>query len=253
MSKPADSAASPEPPGMPSQTVRSIVSLLLFIHLFAVGLAIATDTDSGPSKLLRDIKERTPGLDNYLRQFALDRGYDYHLMNNEPLDFDHHLEATIYFADGKTKTMIFPPPGIWPGERRQRYAQMAWKMDMFSVLANSLDPSVAENGARGKSLLPGSIGGALLRRYASEGAQRVAVKCVCHLGVSPEQVRRGDPKEKDPNDAQYFKTVADVSVVLDEEGQPQTMDVSPALEVSPLVPARGSAAPASTSQSAEPN
>ena len=238
---------------MPGQTPRTIVSLLLFIHLFAVSLAMATDTDSGQSKLLRDIKRRTPGVEDYLAQFCLDRGYDYHLMNDLPLDWEHHLEATIYFADGKSKMVSFPPSGIWPSERRQRYAQMAWNLDSFTMFAGSSDPDTAENGTRDKGLLAGAVGGALLRQYAKEGASRVDVKCVYHLGISPTQLVSGDLKERDPEDAQYFKTAANVSVVLDERGQPQTMDVLPALEVSPLAPPRGAGGRVFAPESAEPN
>ena len=111
---------------------------------------------------------------------------------------------------------------------------------MFASFAASQDADIAALGTRGKSLLAGAIGGALLKQNAKQGAQRVALKCIYHFGINPEQVRRGDAKERDPNDAQFLRTAANISVVLDEEGQPQTMDVLPTLEVSPLIPPRGS-------------
>ena len=128
---------------MPGPEVRGIVSLLLIVHIlvFAVPLAMLTSTDSGTSRLLRDVKYNTPLVDAYLTQLWLDHGYDYHLMNDLPLDQDHHLEATIHYADGKQESITLPAAGIWPRERRDRYARIAWSVDYFVGRAAADDAS----------------------------------------------------------------------------------------------------------------
>ncbi|HEV3418036.1 MAG TPA: hypothetical protein VG056_14515, partial [Pirellulales bacterium] len=125
--KPADAIVEPVPSPemrMPGQQVRTIVTLLLLLHLFAVWLAIMTSSESGASSLLRDIKEVPRFIEAYLTQFWLDRGYDYYLMNDQNWDF--HLEATVKYADGHSEgPILLPEPDLWLGERRQRYQQLA--------------------------------------------------------------------------------------------------------------------------------
>src|SRR5947199_9752291 len=70
-------------PGMPTEGVRTAVTLFLLFHLFAVGLGIMT-SDYGAPAFLRDIELKTPGLGSYIAQFRFDRSYDYHLMNDQP-------------------------------------------------------------------------------------------------------------------------------------------------------------------------
>src|SRR5262249_9741485 len=124
--KPTATAAEPEADtaGMPSETVRTIVTLLVLFHLFVCALAVLTSSESGAAKLVRDIKERPGFIEPYLTEFWLDRGYDYYLMNDQNWDF--HLEATVKYADGrKDETVILPPAELGSGERKQRFQQLA--------------------------------------------------------------------------------------------------------------------------------
>jgi hypothetical protein len=215
-------------PGMPSEPVRTIVTLLLFIHLFAVGLAIMTSSESGASALLRDIKERTPLLEPYLTQLWLDRGYDYYLMNDQNWDFQ--LEATVKFADGHVEgPMVFPDPNLWSGERRQRYQQLAGFMGNYIARASAPEAS-ALDGER-KLLLPEAIGGGLLRQ--NPNAETASLKCIFHRGISREELRSENPKDRDPYGPQYFMAVGDMTIVLDR-GRPTVFENMPAVEVSPV-------------------
>jgi hypothetical protein len=241
----SDAASSP---GMPSEGVRTIVSLLLFIHLFALLLAVMTSSDSGSAEFLRDIKERSRFLDSYLTQLWMDRGYDYYLMNDQNWDF--RLEATVRYPDGHAdEPIVLPEPSLSP-ERRQRYQQLGWVV--AQSIARAGNPDAREIDVARKSLLPQSIGGALFQQHPD--AESVALKCIYHRGISPEDMRSENPKDKDPFNPQYFTTSSDMSIVMDH-GTPTVFENLTPPEVSPVhrsTSAKSSAAPAPPSSSKGP-
>lgn len=213
---------------MPGEPVRTIVTLLVLLHLFVVGLAVATSSESGASVFLRDVKERPRFIEAYLTQFWLDRGYDYYLMNDQNWDF--RLEAAMKYGDGRVGApMILPDPDLWSGERRQRYQQLAGFMGNYIARASAPEAS-ALDGER-KLLLPEAIGGGLLRRDPK--AESVSLKCVFHRGISREELRSENPKDRDPDGSQYFTSVGDMTIVLDR-GKPTVFENLPSLEVSPV-------------------
>ena len=229
-------SASP-PPGEPSPELRTIVSLLVFVHLFAFGLAVLTNSDSGVSELLRDVRERTPGLDPYLTQLWINRPYDYHLMNDLPLDYDHRLEAAIHYPDGRPDELVtLPPAGVWPSERRQRYQQIAWHVNRFKILAEG--QGATEDNEQRKVLISGAIGAGLLRQHPE--ATSVAVKCIFHRGIRRDQLASSDKKESNPEDPQYYETVSNVTVLL-VGGRPEVFENLPLPEVAPVHKAGSSA------------
>lgn len=211
---------------MPSETVRTIVTLLLLFHLFVVGLAVMTSSESGAAKLVRDVKER-PGFVLYLTQFWLDRGYDYYLMNDQNWDF--HLEATIKYADGRTESVSLPPPELGAGERRQRYQQLAGFVGNYIARGGSEEATPLDTER--KLLLPEAIGAGLIQQHP--GAESVALKCIYHRGISPRELQSDDPKDRNPDGPQFFVTTGDMTVFL-ADGRPVVFENSPALEVSPV-------------------
>jgi hypothetical protein len=223
----ANEAAEPaSPPGIPSEGVRTVVSLLLFIHIFVVWLAIMTSSESGGPQLLRDIKET--GLDSYLTQFWLDRGYDYYLMNDQNWDF--RLEATVNYADGHSDSpVLLPEANLWPRERRERYQELAGLV--AQNIARAAGPDAREIDVERKSLLPKSIGGSLLRQHP--GAESVSLKCIFHRGISREELRSENPKDNDPFNPQFFTTTSDMSIVMDHD-EPTVFENLTPLEVSPV-------------------
>ncbi len=248
MNSPSSPKPKAQPGKLPRQEVRGIVSLLIIVHLFFVFLAMLTSTDSGASPLLRDIKEYTPGAEPYLTQLWLDRGYDYHLMNDQPLDWDHHLEATIRDKDNKLESLTLPAADMWPSERRDRWARLAWFVDYFVIRATG-DAPLAIDVFR-KNLLSGSIGAGLIHQHP--GAYSVSLRCYYHRGISRTEMADPDVHVRDPNDSRYMEKVSDVSVVITADGRPQTFDNLPSLEVSPLrTHADATATPGSKSEKVE--
>lgn len=227
-----EAAESESAPGMPAEGVRTVVTLFLLFHLFAVGLGIMTSDYGGPG-LLRDIVARTPGLGSYIAQFRFDRSYDYHLMNDQPLDWDHRLEATVKYADGHADPpIVLPDPTIWPSERQQRYQRLAWHIAMFAALASDEDSDAAELNAQRKMELPKSIGGGLLKQHP--GATSVSLRCIYHAGINRIVfLTSTDTRERDPDDSRYFATDVDGTIVLDHD-QPTYFENLPIAEVSPV-------------------
>ncbi len=242
-----DPSESVSSPGMPSEGIRTVVSLLLFVHIFVVFLAVMTSSDSGGSDFLRDMKEKT-GLDSYLTQLWLDRGYDYYLMNDQ--DWDFRLEATVHYADGHADDPILLPEPNLSLERRQRYQQLAGLV--AQNIARATSPDAREIDVERKSILPQSIGGALLEQHP--GAESVGLKCIYHRGISREELRSENPKDNDPFNPQYFTTSSDINIVMDH-GTPTVFENLTPLEVSPVhrsTAAKTNAAAEPPSSSKEP-
>jgi hypothetical protein len=222
------------PSSGPSQNVRTIVSLLLFVHLFAVGMAVMTDGDFGTARaaLLSNIKQQTPGLAPYLAQFCLDRGYDYHLMNDLPLDWDHRLVATVKYANGRADPpIVIPEPTTWPSERVQRDQQLARTVAVYATRASAGEAE--EVDTRRKSQILEAIGGGLIRQHP--GATSVALRCVYHQGISLTELDSEDTHERNPFDARYYGAAIDGNVVLDHD-RPTFFENLPAAETSPARP-----------------
>jgi hypothetical protein len=230
---PCSDVADNPPPGMPNDTVRTIVSLALFIHLFCVGIAVITNNDGSRSQLLFDIRQKTRFIDGYLTQLWLNRAYNYYLMNDE--NWDSHIEATINFADGHTeRPVVIPDPSLGPGERRQRYQFLADFMaqQLARSETDQADPEL-------KLLVPESIGAGLISSHP--GAETVSFKCVFHQGISREALQSSDPQERDPSNSRYFVAIPNGNpTVLLDHGRPTVFEGLPAAEVSPI---KGGSAP----------
>ncbi len=241
MSAPSDPTSDTMPPGSPSQQVRTIVTLLLLFHLFAIGLAIMTGSESGASQLLGNIKLRTPGLDPYLTQLWLDHGYDYGLTSEEAWDRDIHLEVTVNYLDGHKELIIWPPlSGMWPSERRQRYEQLATFLAKNFMIASNEERYPADDVAAAverKHLLARSVGAAYFGEHPGEVAS-VTVRASAHRGQIVEELSTSEhPPE--PGDKNFYQMLAEMSVVLDGHGRPVSVDIPPVLEVAPLKPQHG--------------
>jgi hypothetical protein len=205
--------------------------LLLIVHLFAVGMAVMTDGDFGTARaaLLGSIKQQTPGLGPYLAQFWLDRGYDYHLMNDLPLDWDHRLEATVKYANGRADPpIVIPEPSTWPSERVQREQQLARTVAVYAARATATEAE--EIDTQRKTQLLEGIGGQLIRQH--HDATSVSLRCVYHQGISLTELDSDDPRERNPFDARYFGVAIDGVVVLDHD-RPTFFENLPAAETSP--------------------
>ena len=224
---------------LPSELFRTVVSLLLFVHLFSVGLGIATGSAAGSSALLTNIKMRTPGIEPYLWQLWLDHGYDYQLINFMPMfddtssmDWPYHLEATLNYTDGRPSEVVeIPGDKVWPADRRERLQQLPKSLAAFSQWPEG--PTIGETVKDHRHEVGGSIGAALLREHP--GAESVALRWYYHRGLISAETRQPDPPTWTPTDPRFFVTVGRMVVTLVDD-QPQSMDILPQGEISPLKP-----------------
>lgn len=133
---------------LPSANVRTIINLLLFAHLFSLGVVLFWQTNSSPvSEQLHNIPA------GYLKPLHLDLAFDdghpnaatenaaavtirhrdrsrramLHFTHADLLDNELWLEFT-YEADATTHTIMLPAAGLWPPLRRERYALLAWEI-----------------------------------------------------------------------------------------------------------------------------
>jgi hypothetical protein len=140
MTSPRPAQASPAPaPGalsaqaLPAEWVRTAVSFLIFLHLFA--LAVGILASEVPSELETALAERT-GLRHYLQLLDMNLPYSYYFTRgNDPggeLDIDYSLVATIKRPDGETETIEYPSAGMWPRQRFHRYQVLARNLATFA-------------------------------------------------------------------------------------------------------------------------
>lgn len=144
-----------EPP-LPSETVRTILSLLIFIHLFAVGAALFGRAMVS-SELGRKLAN-VPLLSGYRQLLDMDLAYAFPLTRAETADVDHEIEATIQLPDGSTQTVVMPDPAIGSGERARHWRQLGLNMAIFLENDDML------------SMLSSQIGAGLLRRFDGKDA-----------------------------------------------------------------------------------
>lgn len=131
------------PAGALSDTARTTISFLLFVHLFALGVAILSNTSPLPEPnepALPDLKRQlrqVPGLVPYLQLLDMDFGYtggdryqsaDYHLTHNTPWDLAYRIELTLKLADGAEQQVVIPNASLQPGLRRLHYQMLATRM-----------------------------------------------------------------------------------------------------------------------------
>lgn len=129
------------PPAQPlSDTARTTISFLLFVHLFALAVAVLSNTSPLPAPgeaALPDLKRQlrqVPGIVPYLQTLNMDYGYiggdryqgaDYHLTHYTPWDLAYRIELTLNTPDGQETSVVIPNESLQPRLRRLRYAMLA--------------------------------------------------------------------------------------------------------------------------------
>ncbi len=199
----------------PSPVIRSVVSFLLFVHLFSLGISWLLWRQSSPvHRALR----RFPGF--YLQVLALDvcpdsgmlldtqqglinnprlapRAYRalWHLTHADALDVDHFL---VFRTSGGQQRQ-WPGPGVWPDLRRLRYRMLAWEMARLAPIEDA------------DSVLPAAVARGILLQH---GWTRGELECRRLLLRSPQETRSNDPQLHDPYHPDRWETVYRAQVWL---------------------------------------
>jgi len=217
--------AGPKLPWSPE--IRSWVSLLLFVHLFAVLVAVTTySRPSGLQVQLHDLF--APYLRN-LHMTALPASYPFarfYLTHALPTDVDFTCSVDLTNKDGSVETVSIPASGLWPLVRLRRYQALA-------NAAGTLSEGEANEDLA--SILPKAIAGSILQaRGASEGT----VRCRAHylpemeaLAGNEAAIRTALENYRDVYQAQVFVTSTGVELLK----KSTTLEVAP-VETAPKRP-----------------
>lgn len=157
-------ASTNQPQPQWSPEVRTWVSLALFVHLFAVCIALSSYTR--PSFLQLRLHELfAPYLRN-LHLTALPNSYPFarlHLTHGTTSDADFSIDV-VPDVDGKPGEAVTLPPAVRPLVRLRRY----------QALANAAGTLASGEGDIYAGILPKAIAGSILRQNsATEGTIRI--------------------------------------------------------------------------------
>jgi hypothetical protein len=180
--------------------------VLLILHLFALGIGLATNAAGGKS-LLAPALFRIPGVQSYLRILWMNFGYDFDLSSPLPEDGTHILRLSV--ADDPAS--ISPPalPADLPGAntspniRWRRYQHLAYHVALFDELFAEI--------ADQRTALPLTIASRWLRDLAAP-PQSYVVECLrepsTRLPKAVERAPSARPREGGPKTAgpALFKT-----------------------------------------------
>jgi hypothetical protein len=210
---------------LPSPTVRGLVSLALFIHLFIV-LASGLGGARARSDLVENLRD-VPGIRDY-REVLQIGPYSYHLTYNVPSDEDHFCEIVLDWRAGMTDQQLadarrieLQPEGLswWP-DRRRRYQLLAYH--------------VAQNAQQFDRLTLAITRRMLAEHEITQGDHRF--RCRRQRARSMDEQLAQDEALRDPNHPRYFETAyeADVGFL---RGQPRITGVGAQRDTVPVDPA----------------
>jgi hypothetical protein len=215
-----------EPATGESSPVRSLISLLLFIHLFCVGVVLSSNFRR--SRLQNDLV----GLFAvYTQLLNFDPDYTpYYYTLGRQLDDDTWFTIDLY-ADAEQqvsaqpllKTVTLPEGGTnWLGDRR-KYFRLA------EILAANADPDTENDDITGE--IARSVGARIMRE---ENARRAVVQCIRRSSqpLDLTALNPGFPADR-PTDPAYNTTVYQADVWFDEDNQVQVLKRASRAEVAP--------------------
>jgi hypothetical protein len=218
----------------PSDGARTVISLLLFVHLFALAVTFFGNYEGSD---LVSAQARgsalVPRLQSVIRPYTyplwLDWPLQNHLTYGAAFDFDHYIEVAITPKDGTTEPEVLrlPEQSAGPGLRANRLRRLAWYVARLAA-----DRERSE-------VLPLAIGGGILKQHDATKAQvrsfRTQPLILGETGGIDESVRA-------TADERIY--AADV-FFLPGLDRPQLNKVGEARDVAPVTGPSGSGSPAS--------
>jgi hypothetical protein len=201
----------------PSEGVRSLVSFLIFVHLFALVVGIVSN--EVPSQLEIALA-RLPLLRPYRQLLAMDLPYSFYFTRgNDPggeLDIDYMFTATVKRPDGSTESVEFPSADMWPHQRFHRYQTLARQIAVFA----------GEDAPQPEKLdhLVQAIAGGLLHGY---GGHSVELRCRGQLTPPAMDLYQPDQDTRD-----NYRPAYEARAFL-ADGQVELLKKEPARDTAP--------------------
>lgn len=223
---------------MPGTGVRSFISYLLFLHFFILAVGIKSNTSS--SGLDQDLRNRIPGLKQYLQFGAMDLSYMFHLTYYDGFeslqDTDHYFEADFALPDGSTETVRLSSPSLFPPIRERRYASLTSRAAMYAE---------SQNDNLG-SLMPQAVARRMLleRRQTDPEVRRLVLRIrrrlLQNLMLPPSDPQAAVERGRSPDDPAYFQTVYEARAFLNDDGSVEVAQIKAASDTAaPQAPAGG--------------
>jgi hypothetical protein len=209
----------PSPPldeGYPNQTARSIISLLVFIHVFCLFVALTTNYYLSPLQI-RLVNQLAP----YVQLFKIKPTAPYHLTDGSELSDDHFVEIEVTAGPQQGQVVRLPDSRVGGNLAERRVEFLARTMGATVYLGS--EPNAA---AMSKAL------GA--RVLAQGNNEEVVVRC-----------RRYEPQARiydttvatnvaDPTDESYLNTAYQARVWRDRRGEVQLLKIEETKVVAPV-------------------
>ncbi|MCL6501647.1 MAG: hypothetical protein K6T86_03100 [Pirellulales bacterium] len=230
MSSPASppSGSSVTPTGAPNQAVRTTVTFLLFLHLCALAIGVAS-RNASPSPLAFQLRA-VPGIRPYLQMLAMDLSYQYQisyyqparvgppaLLEAAPEDTDHFFELELGRGDGPPLQVRLPPRGMQPPLRRKRYQRLAVNTALLVE-----DDTLA-------GLIPRAVAARLVHETGADSG-RIACRRVYPRPMDAWQ--SNNPQDLDPYGSAYLRTVVEYDLIV-QPGQVEVLKRESAQDVAP--------------------
>jgi hypothetical protein len=222
MQRHADTSPAPEPNErqVPPDWLRATVSFLIFVHLFALAVAIISNWN--PSTLATRLRQNVPLIKPYLQFLAMDQAYLplYGLTFAMPEDTDVAVEVELNLPDGSQQLITLPSSDQWPRQR--------WRHD--ARLAETTGDLTGEAFRNIESILPQAIAAHYVTKYGAKGG---TIRCTRHFLQEIESAGRSDPYEPSRYSRVYQ---ARILVVGDNV---QLLKIEAAAEVAPAAMSEG--------------
>ncbi len=201
----------------PSDRTRSIITLLLVLHLIIVAVALSGNYLRSPLQArFLDVLRPYAQLLNFELDFL-----PYQLTHATAADVDHRIEVLPEGADPDDADAWrgLPDRGFRGGERYHRYQRLARLMAFL-----------AEQGASETAV--SMIGRSVAENFVQQQDVRTdRIRCRRHMLQPAEAVRGGTAEQRNPNDPSYFRTLYDASTIVDDSGRVDLVKIDAADEV----------------------
>lgn len=205
--------------GLPSQGLRTALTLLLMWHLFAV--AVALGSNFGTESPLRSALRRAPLVEPYLQLLDMDIAYDVRWTDGSETDQDHALIVeSAEKSDGQPVVVQFPADDLQPGQRRRRLQMLAYHLAEQAQQEN--DALVSE--------IPQAVGAKVL---ADLGVKQVKLRCRAHDVQTPVDASAADRARSNPNAPRYYRDVYQANV-FDSGKETLVMKIEQRRDVAPV-------------------
>ncbi|MBI1900637.1 MAG: hypothetical protein HYS13_05945 [Planctomycetia bacterium] len=233
----------------PNQTLRTAVSLLLFIHLFA--LATALLFNSSTSRFRENLRTM-PGF--YLRLLAMDYDLDagvrwrsadaedtenqrqrnkarramMHLSHAEAYDMAYFVDFQ-FERDGERQTVGFPGDGLW-GQRKRYYQLLTWEIGRLASATRPDDEDLSAASLEGAGVVEGPPRAQTLRNIPADayditaavgrwmarrhGVTTGIIRCRPLWLLTPDNVVSANAADRDPW-ARFGEPVYAAQIIVD--------------------------------------